>query len=154
MKLRARDGTAFELTVEGYQFPEISDDRWDSNWLIICGRVEHPRGGWTFRDPCLTTFELDRLAGWFEGVARSDPRRDAVYFTEPNLDFRYVREPEAAIEVRLGYESGPPWAKSGTERPGSTTLCFPLAESPPQQAAQGLRAELSRFPARGPNDAA
>ncbi len=131
MKLRAGDGTAFEMTVEGYQFPEITDDRWDSNWLVICGRVKHPRGDWTFRDSCLTTFELDELAEWFEGVAQGEPKRDAVYFTEPNLEFRYVREPEAAIEVGLGYESGPPWARSGNDRPDSTTLRFPGGENPP-----------------------
>lgn len=48
MRLKGEDGTSFELKIEGYQFPEIQDDRWDSNWLVVSGRVAHPAGTGAF----------------------------------------------------------------------------------------------------------
>src|SRR5262245_2704115 len=68
MRLVGEQGTLFELGVDGYQFPG-SAEYWDANWLMIRAHVQDPRGSWTFRDPCLTTFEVEQLAGWFDGVA-------------------------------------------------------------------------------------
>ena len=56
------------LDIVGYQFPD-AHDYWDSNWLTVAGIAKHPKGSWQFTDPCLTTFELDQLALWFDGVA-------------------------------------------------------------------------------------
>lgn len=30
-------GATFDLIIEGYQFPEITTDDWDSNWLMVRG---------------------------------------------------------------------------------------------------------------------
>lgn len=32
-------GTAFELRIVGYEFPEIIGEKYDSNWLLIEGHV-------------------------------------------------------------------------------------------------------------------
>ncbi len=35
MKLLNNDQTGFELTIAGYQFPEMETEEYDSNWLLI-----------------------------------------------------------------------------------------------------------------------
>jgi len=144
MRLVDHDRITLELVIDGYQFPEIENDRWDSNWLMVTGRVEHPRGAWSFREPCLTAFEVEDLAGWLDGVASGEADARAGYFTEPNLEFRYLKHPEPAIEVSLGYESAPPWA-----RREAVTLRFPIAMNDPKAAARALRGYLQIFPPRG-----
>ena len=76
MTLHGERGGTFRLSIDGYQFPETTDDRWDANWLFVRGHVQDPQGEWTFRDPCLTTFEVQELAEGL-GVVRSAPRRTA-----------------------------------------------------------------------------
>ena len=40
MRLQTTDGAkAFDLTIVRYQFPELENDEWDSNWLVISGHV-------------------------------------------------------------------------------------------------------------------
>ncbi len=70
-------GTALELRVVGYQFPDLEagadprdPDSWDSNWLVIDGSVRTAAGtSWSFQDPALTTWEVAELAAWLEHVA-------------------------------------------------------------------------------------
>jgi len=88
MKLCAADGTAFELTILGYQFPELASEQYDSNWLVIRIHVDHPSGSWEARDPCLLSYEVAELADWLEAVAQGEPARREMSFMEPNLEFR------------------------------------------------------------------
>ena len=54
MKLQSKNGNSFSLEIVGYQFPEITDCDYDSNWLVIQIAVTNPDGTWTARDPsCL-----------------------------------------------------------------------------------------------------
>ena len=66
MKLISTHGHAFELNIQGYQFPGITNDYWDSNWLLIEINVSHPRGSWVKVDPSMNTFEVARLADWMD----------------------------------------------------------------------------------------
>ena len=147
MRLNDGQGATLELGVDGYQFPE-SDEYWDANWLVVRGQVEHPRGSWTFHDPCLTTFELEQLAVWFDGVAdgKVDPANG--YFTEPNLHFEYATGPDPAINVTLSYESAPPWLTQREERLDGAVVTFPVRLNDPQEAALSLRRLLSACPIR------
>jgi len=151
VRLVGRDETSLELSTSGYQFPDIADDRWDSNWLMVSGRVTHAYGSWTFTDPCLTTFEVEQLASWLENVPAGRPDPDSRYFTEPNLHFTYRQEPEPTIEVRVAYESAPPWLV-GEARLTGVALEFPVAMNDPRLAATELRSFIRRFPVRGPAD--
>lgn len=110
MRLDGIGGGALELELVGYQFPEgpVSTGRIadslarsgdklltvytadDDNWLLVRGSVESERGAWTFRDPCLQTWEVETLARWFEDVSqRRQPER--VSFTEPALVFALAK---------------------------------------------------------------
>lgn len=52
------------LSIVQYQFPQTDDDEWDSNWLVVMGRACVSGRQWQFKEPCLTTFEAQRLANW------------------------------------------------------------------------------------------
>ena len=58
-----------KLDLTGYQFPEAENEPYDADWLNITIRVKHPRGSWTTTDPSLLTYEVERLAAWFEALA-------------------------------------------------------------------------------------
>jgi hypothetical protein len=152
MKLQGEDGAMFDLTIDGYQFPEIETDYWDSNWLMVRGQVNHPRGNWIFRDPCLTTFELEQLAIWLDGVANGVANPADGYFTEPNLHFEYVTIPVPAIQVTFGYESAPPWLATDDARLDGAIVRFPLALNDLRVVSRSLRADLVKFPIRGVPD--
>ncbi len=85
MKLSTARGLALELQIVGYQFPEINNAPWDSDWLLIRIEVSHPMGNWSTTDPCLLTFEAVDLANWLENVASGGPDLEDESFTEPNL---------------------------------------------------------------------
>lgn len=140
------DGVSLELQVLGYQFPDEKSD-WDPNWLIVAGSITHPRGSWRFTDPCLTTFELEQLAKWFEDAAQGKPNPAEGYFTEPCLEFRLVRGPQLAIEVILAHECAPPWL-TGDERLGGFALQFPIPPMDPMELARAARKFLVKFPER------
>lgn len=140
------EGTELSLAIQGYQFP-YAREYWDSNWLLVSGTAMHPRGSWQFTDPCLTTFELDKLATWFDDVALDRPDADSGYFTEPNLELRYVREPEPAIDVILAHECAPPWLDR-VEKNERAVLRFLLSANDPRELAAAARRFLERFPVR------
>jgi len=148
MRFRGQEGASFELSIVGYQFPEMTKDRWDANWLFVRGHVRHSQGEWTFRDPCLTTFELEELAEWFDSVGRGQASSRECSFTEPNLNFEYLDDGTPAIVVRFAHESAPPW-QLGEERFIGTVLSFPVALNDLTSAASDLRGFLTQFPERG-----
>jgi hypothetical protein len=73
------------------------DDGWDADWLVVQGEVRVPGGrGWSFTDPCPTTWEARDFGRWLRRVAAGkaavcpDPGEGAagvLSFTEPNLAF-------------------------------------------------------------------
>lgn len=138
---------SLRISVERYQFPEITDDEWDSNWLIVCGDAELDGKSWTFRDPCLTTFELEHLANWLDQVFKDEAKNEYCDFTEPNLGFERLSE----LEVRIAFslESLPPWYESDGDF-GEIGFNIPINDQLPA-AANSLRALLDRFPIRAQN---
>lgn len=138
---------SLRIGVERYQFPEITDDYWDSNWLIITGDAVLDDKSWSFRDPCLTTFEMERLADWLDQVSSGQCEKAFCGFTEPNLDFERVSA--TAVRVAFSLEALPPWSKRdgdfgeiGFEVPINDRLIA---------AASSLRAFLTGFPIRARN---
>jgi hypothetical protein len=135
---------SLRLSVECYQFPENADDWWDSNWLIITGDAVIDGKPWFFRDPCLTTFEIERLADWLDQVAAGQAERSFCGFTEPNLDFE--RLSNEAIRVAFSLESLPPWGDPGGDF-GEFGFTIPIDDRL-ATAASNLRKLLSQFPVR------
>lgn len=82
------NGSHFELTVIGYEYPE-SQDVDDANWLIVRIAAEYSGISWTAEDSCLRTFELVRLREWLESVKEGELIDSEIAFTENELGFRY-----------------------------------------------------------------
>lgn len=134
------DDISLELTIAGYQFPNPSgneENNWDLNWLVIEGKVEceDKSKNWTFRDPCLTTFEVEELAKWLEGPSRLPVK----IFVEPNLKFTF--SPPYLVVV-FSHESAPPWRNRGS------TMAFTLDKNDLPSLAASLRTQLEKYPFR------
>jgi hypothetical protein len=147
MKLKSDSGNSFELVVLGYEHPDITEDRWDSNWLVVSGRVTAGDQSWRFVEPCVTTFELRELAEWLEGLGWHDSP-DCV-FTEPNLLFQYSPRPEPVVRIRFAHESAPPWMTHEQERISGLTLDFPMSRQQASDLAEEVRNALVDYPERG-----
>jgi hypothetical protein len=145
MRLVGNSGPAVELRITGYQFPGNHTSEYDSNWLMVEGRVSHPRGGWSFCDPCLLTYEAVRLGDWLEAVARGLEAEPEVGFIEPNLSFAVASSGGVRVlRVSLALEARPPWAAQGED----VVLELPVAELNLTGAVRAWREQLQEFPQR------
>ena len=74
MRITSASGDEFQLVIVRYQFPDVDEDRWESNWLIVNGTVAAAGEKWVFTEPCVTTFELADLADWLDELAANGSR--------------------------------------------------------------------------------
>jgi hypothetical protein len=139
------DDSYLNRRIVDYQFPRITQDKWDSNWLIIDGSVRLNGRDWNFREPCLTNFEAAHLADWLEACAQGKAEKPYCNFTEPNIQFDLV-EPQT-MRVSFTHESSPPWAELGDDWT-MHGFNFPV-EPVLHDAASDLRSQLQHFPLRG-----
>jgi hypothetical protein len=137
-----------EFDIVGYQFPNADLDGWDSEWLIVAGAVSCDRGKWKFRDPCLTTFELQALAEWLR--SRTDKGSSTeIGFTEPNLSFaRTGAGTTEELTISFAQESAPPWATEQEKYGNGFSLGFPIALNDCAAWADSIDKILERFPVR------
>jgi hypothetical protein len=149
VRLKDPSGNDFQLVILSYQHPDVGEDRWDSNWLLVNGTVATADGQkWKFSAPCVTTFELEELADWLDDLA-ADGRAPAQFdFTEPHVRFAYVPWPKRTLQVTLTGE-GAPQAMSVREKEAGVTLEFPLSETDASELAGQIREALADFPTRG-----
>jgi hypothetical protein len=151
MELRTANGSIFQLDIVGYQFPELHDEEWDSNWLRIRTHVSLPEGSWSVTDPTLLTYEVVELADWLDAVANGNQKTSSLWFVEPNLEFEIAHgeDKEKFLRVNFAIELLPPWEPRFTENGGNIySVNFPIAEVDLHAAAESLRAQLQRFPQR------
>ena len=143
MRLTNNRGTSLEFRAIGYQFPQPMRDQYDSNWLMIGGRIEKDGAAWQFQDPCLLTDELLSLAEWFESRVRDAISNSEISFVEPNLYFKWTH---GILRVDLEQECRPPWAPFDKV----DEFYITLSPSPEEMtdAARALREDLENFPIR------
>jgi hypothetical protein len=149
--LADKNGSRFELTILGYQYPAIVDDEWDSNWLNIRIHAQTERGGWSATDPSLTTADVVRLADWLDAVAEGRIQKcEEVDFIEPNLAFGLHTEAGDKVTLRIWFEleSRPPWAPSSAAGERDVWIDLDVRRDDPRRAAAGLRMQLQEFPPR------
>ena len=149
MKLRARSGNAFEAVMLGYEHPNVTEDWWDSNWLIVNGKVATPDTSWRFVEPCVTTFELAGLAEWLQAVRDGTPPSPEYAFAEPNLLFSWSPLPAPVLRVRFAHASAPSEGADDLQRARGVTLEFPIAELNVDEIVGDLRNALIDYPIRG-----
>lgn len=148
MQLIGQEGEKFRLDVVGYEFPEITEDEWDSEWLIVAGEVSCARGRWKFRDPCLLTMELEALASWL-GELQAGGAEPELVFIEPNLRFKHVEGIEGdAVSVAFSQEASPPWANDSERYGNGHALTFPVSSNDLGAASTALLGMLLKWPIR------
>jgi hypothetical protein len=149
MKLIGANDQAFELRILGYEFPEIEDDKYDSNWLIIEVEVNHPKGSWIARDASLLTYEVDRLGRWLENIANNQQVNPLQSFMEPNLEFIFIspESPSKVLRIYFELELRPSWAPY-TGIMQDLWVEFQVSKLDLQQAALSLWEQLSKYPQR------
>ena len=151
MILRGRDLSEFELEVADYQFPGFSGDVFDFNWLIVEGRVAPAdERAWEFRDPALLTWEVERLSNWLGALASGQAVEDGEEFVEPNLRFEVVERGGDTITIRVYFEleSRPPWFFVDAAGMDDLWIDLRVDRDDLRAAAEGLRRDLAKFPAR------
>ena len=149
MKLNDRSGNEFQLVILSYQYPDVHEDRWDSNWLNVSGTVATAAGQkWKFSAPCMTTFELAELADWLEELSTNGRGPTQFAFTEPLVRFAYVPWPKRTLQLTFTGE-GAPQEIPDPEKEAGVTLEFPLSEADATELAGQIRNALSDFPIRG-----
>jgi len=149
MLLSGEDSNRIELTVVGYQFPSVENEEYDSDWLSITIRVNHPRGTWTSTDSCLLTWEVARLAEWLAAIANGDDAVDEEDFIEPNLRFQLL-DNRSRLRVYFELECRPSWAPSDGAEMNDLWVDLNVNAQELRNAASSLHAALERFPIRVP----
>jgi hypothetical protein len=139
--------SSLRLGIERYEFPEIVDDEWDSNWLIVTGQVELDQKPWRFRDACLATFEIQQLAEWLDNVASNKGKQAFCAFIEPTLGFEQTSD--GIIRIGFSLEALPPWETRDSDF-GEIGFDVPIDERL-KVAANSLRQLLTQFPVREHN---
>lgn len=152
MRIKSNDGSEFSLVIEGYEFPERFDNRYDANWLIVSISVKAPQGAWNGRGPYLLQWEAERLAAWMEGMTKGAPFAERIDFTEPDLEFAIGGRPPDPLVLRvyLNAEFRPPWSTRHPSRvlDEGTSVEFRLSSQDLLNAARALRSDLAPFPMR------
>lgn len=136
------------MSLVGYQFPELEDVEYDSNWLNVKIAVNDQGDKWSTIDPALLTYEVQDLIDWLRAVsARKYDNRELV-FMEPCLSFR-LSPPEGDPEklvIELSHEFRPSWASEDPDE--EYEIEFSLTSIDLISAAQSLEDQLRRYPQR------
>jgi len=147
--LTSETGDAVALSLLGYQFPDLTSEPWDSDWLNVQLNLTDADRAWSRVDPCLLTFEARELAMWLREVAECSPSPGMLYFTEPCLAFEVVRENAINVVLRvfLSHEFCPPWAESLLKEDAYSLDLF-TTRSDLLEASASLSSQLTLFPER------
>ncbi len=151
MLLKSGDEWEFQLQILGYEYPEIVDTEYDSNWLMISLRGRAPGCSWQATDPCLLTWEVVELAAWLAALAgpTAEVITDTLEFSEPTLSFELAGKPEEMVTLRVnfGLDVRPTWAPGHAARM-ENWIELQLTSYDLQTAAKSLLSQLSKFPPR------
>jgi hypothetical protein len=146
MKLTNLDGSFFSLDIVGYQFPDHQDDYWDSNWLMMQIQVQFSEHFWSVKDPCLTTFEIQKLIEWLHQLSNNVTDNDSLGFTEPYVQFEWTIDHNRARSLRVNYRQPP---KRGIHSWEDTiSIDFLSSQIPFAEIIEDLQNQLAKFPQR------
>lgn len=149
MEIFGASGNYLKLSIVDYQYPKMKDAAYDSNWLIIRINVTHPQGSWVAQNPCLLTYEVARLADWFESVGNKTNVKSSQTFLEPNLEFHLIDcSTEQCLRIFFELELRPEWAAWNQGIMKDLWVDFSLSELDLDQIAISLRNQLSEYPQR------
>ncbi len=94
-----------EFKITNYQFPEITDCEYDSNWLLIYLKVKSDCGNWQTVDPSLLVGDLKEIIEWFEKLSNNiETDSDSLVFMEPNLEFELTKKSTEKKHIRIIFD--------------------------------------------------
>jgi len=148
MIIKGVDNQEIDFKVTNYQFPNITDDEWDRNWLNIYIKVISKFGNWQTIDPSLTTWEVQQIVEWLDDLANDvTPEWLDQEFTEPNLTLKLlnkVTDPIKIIRMSFDHESKPQSASDYKE----VFIDIEADKTELKRMSNDLRIELSKYPTR------
>ena len=136
-----------EFRITNYQFPEITDCEYDSNWLLVYLKVISDCRNWQTIDPSLLVGDLKDIIDWFEKLSNDvETNSDSLVFMEPNLEFELTKKnlEEKHIRIIFDLESRP--QNADDEKEYFVDCVFDNEEL--KLIAKELEKEVEQFPIR------
>jgi hypothetical protein len=149
MMLKSEGGQAtVELRVLRYQFPEVANNEWDSNWLVLGFDAQTPTASWSRTDPCLLTWEAHWLLNWLDDLVSGTGSDWEMSFLEPNLSFTCESRHEGSFDLLVvtRCELLPPQAVSADVEEFQIRLT--VSASTMRECISSFSTEVRRFPIR------
>ena len=112
------DNQIVDFQITNYEFPKITNDEYDDNWLLIYLKVKSKLGNWQTIDPSLLTSEVKELIDWFNALVQNKhPKYVNLSFIEPNLSFELLENvsDNSKFKIKFNLESKPKSAKEDEE---------------------------------------
>ena len=112
------DNQIVDFRITNYEFPKITNDEYDDNWLLIYLKVKSKLGNWQTIDPSLLTSEVKELIDWFNTLVQNKhPKYVNLSFIEPNLSFELLENvsDNSKFKIKFNLESKPKSAKEDEE---------------------------------------
>lgn len=153
MRISSASGDFVELRLDGYEFGMSSKgvaNDWDANWLYVRGHARWLGEKWSFRDPCLTTWEAREFLGLLRSASLFHQGPRTLEFTEPNLAFTLDQDTRggSTLVVMLSYEAAPPSLSLDERSYEGIPLSFQLSRAALAAAADDWERELATHPPR------
>ena len=142
--------TSFTLSIEGYQFPEIPED-YDANWVNVAVRASVRKQRVHQQSPCLLSWDVMRLACWFQQIARQEnPESDHFSGLENDLTFDLTGQNKGLFQFRITLQHGLLPVPTASE-PCLEPIVVPVTVRADEleAAATALWSDVKRFPSRG-----
>ncbi len=136
-----------EIKLIDYEFPNIKNNRWDSNWLIIYLNVKSENGNWDAKDPALLTFEVKDLIDWLKDVCDDKNPKEWLFFTEPNLSFKIIKNTIDIKTIRVNFDLE--FLPENAEDDKDYFVDCDLNKNELEIVIEELEKELKSFPERG-----
>jgi hypothetical protein len=147
----------FELymSVADYEFPDIVDNPYDANWLLIRLGLQSLHGAWNWQviDAGALTWELEACTTWFQNLSTNQPvETESFGFSEPDIRFETIRNEDnlvIGLSVNLMDEFQPPTKVLKPYEQNIATLRFHTPSDVLESFANSLSEEVRQFPQRG-----
>jgi hypothetical protein len=149
------DRFLLQISVGGYEFPDVIHDAHDANWLLIRLVLQSQHGAWRWQveDAGALTWEMERCIEWLFKLSAGEAV-DLEYcgFSEPDIAFEVIRNDEheaVGLSVQLMDEFQPPTKVLVPRENNIVSLRFHTPPDALREFAENLMAELKSFPVRG-----
>lgn len=106
MIFKGIDNQSVEIRITNYEFPDITDCEYDSNWLIIYLNIKSKYGNWEMSDPSLLTSDVKRIINWLNDLSMNKSTEKNLSFLEPNLQFGLIKNQADLKTVRIHFDLG------------------------------------------------